>query len=109
MLINKRESVGSKHCNDLKAFIDYSNDMADVYGNIKDYNPVKKRKMLIEFNDLVAHMLSNETIQPIFTDIFISGSELIIFIVFIVQFCFFILKNIRFNTTHYFIIKISNK
>ena len=83
--------------------------MADVYGNSEDYNPVKKRKMLIEFNDLVADMLSNETIQPIFTDLFISVSKLIIFIVFIIQFYFFILKNIRFNTIHYFIIKISNK
>ena len=33
-LINKRESVGFKHFNDPKAFIEYSNDMYDIYKNI---------------------------------------------------------------------------
>ena len=33
-LINKRESAGLKHCNDPKAFIEYSNDMDDIYENI---------------------------------------------------------------------------
>ena len=33
-LINKRESVGINHFNDPKAFIEYSNDMRDVYKNI---------------------------------------------------------------------------
>ena len=47
--INKRESTGSKHFNDHKAFIDYSNDMEDVYKNIEKYNPSKKRKILMVF------------------------------------------------------------
>ena len=42
-LIRKREKVGLKHYNDLKAFIDYSNDMQDVYKNIEKYN-YKKTK-----------------------------------------------------------------
>ena len=37
-LINKREDVGINHFNDPKAFIEYSNDMHDVYKNIDDYN-----------------------------------------------------------------------
>ena len=41
-LINKRESTGLKHFNDPKAFIEYSNDMQDVYKNIDEYNPGKK-------------------------------------------------------------------
>ena len=41
-LINKRESTWLKHFNDPKAFIEYSNDMHDVYKNIDDYNPIKK-------------------------------------------------------------------
>ena len=41
-LINKRESIGLEHFNDLKAFIEYSNDMHDVYKNINNYNPIKK-------------------------------------------------------------------
>ena len=38
-LINKREDVGINHFNDSKAFIEYSNDMHDVYKNINYYNP----------------------------------------------------------------------
>ena len=40
-LINKREGVGIDHFNDPEAFIDYSNDMRDVYKNINYYNPDK--------------------------------------------------------------------
>ena len=47
--INKRESTGSKHFNDYKALIEYSNDMDDIYKNIEEYNPNKKRKILIVF------------------------------------------------------------
>ena len=43
-LIKKRESIGLKYFNDLKAFIKYSNDMHDVYKNIDDYNPDKKMR-----------------------------------------------------------------
>ena len=43
-LINKREKVGLNHFNDPKAFIEYSNDMQDVYKNIEDYNPKKNVK-----------------------------------------------------------------
>ena len=51
-LINKRESVGLKHFNDPKAFIEYSNDMYDVYKNINNYNPDKENKILIVFDDI---------------------------------------------------------
>ena len=43
-LINKREKVGISHFNDPKSFIEYSNDMMEVYKNIEDYNPNKKEK-----------------------------------------------------------------
>ena len=46
-LINKRESVGLKRINDPKAFIEYSNDMQDVYKNIDEYNVDKESKILI--------------------------------------------------------------
>ena len=46
-LINKRESRGLKHFNDFKAFIEYSNDMDNIYKNIEDYNPNKKRRLLL--------------------------------------------------------------
>ena len=50
-LINKREKVGLNHFNDPRALMEYSNDMQDVYKNIEDYNPIKKRKILIVFDD----------------------------------------------------------
>ena len=53
-LINKREKVGLNHFNDPKAFMEYSNDMQVVYKNIEDYNPIKKRKILIVFDDMIA-------------------------------------------------------
>ena len=56
-LINKREKGGLDHFNDPKAFIDYLNDMQDVYKNIEDYNPNKKRKVLIVFDDVIADMI----------------------------------------------------
>ena len=46
-LINKREGVGTDHFNNPKAFIEYSNDMHDVYKNIDKYNPDKENKILI--------------------------------------------------------------
>ena len=45
-LINKQQSTGLKHLNGSKAFIEYSNDMDDIYKNIAEYNPNKKRKIL---------------------------------------------------------------
>ena len=38
-LINKREKVGLDHFNDPTAFMDYSNNMQDVYKNTEEYNP----------------------------------------------------------------------
>ena len=43
-LINKRESTGLKHFNDTQAFIEYSDDMQDVYENIDEYNIDKNVK-----------------------------------------------------------------
>ena len=43
-LINKRESIGLKQFHDPKAFLEYSNDMQDVYKNIDEYKQVKSVK-----------------------------------------------------------------
>ena len=75
-LINKRESTGLKHFNDSKAFIEYSNDMDDIYKNIEEYNPNKKRKILIVFDDMIADMLSNKKLNLIVTELFIRGKKL---------------------------------
>ena len=59
-LINKGEEVGLDHFKDPKAFMEYSNDMEDVYKNIENYNPGKKRKILIVFDDMIADMINNK-------------------------------------------------
>ena len=43
-LIKKCEDIGTKHFNDCKVFIGYSNDMGDIYKNIEEYNPNKNEK-----------------------------------------------------------------
>ena len=82
-LINKRESTGLKHFNDPKAFIEYSNDMHDVYKNIDDYNPDKENKILIVFDDMIADMIHNKKLNSVVTKLFIRGRKLNISLVFI--------------------------
>ena len=89
--------------------MEYSNDMQDVYKNIEDYNPIKKRKILIVFNDMIADMINNNKLNPIVTELFIRGRKLNISIVFIIQSYFKVPKDERLNSTHFFIMKISNK
>ena len=72
MLINKQESTGSSHLNDSKTFIKYSNDLDDIYKYIEEYNPNKKRKILIFFDDIIADMLSNKKLNPILTELSIT-------------------------------------
>ena len=58
-LISKREKVGLNHYDDLKAFIEYSNDMQDVYKTIDEYNTDKECKILIVFDDMITDMINN--------------------------------------------------
>ena len=108
-LINKRESVGINHFNDPKAFIEYSNDMHDVYKNIDEYNPDKENKILIVFDDLIADMIHNKKLNSIVIELFIRGRKLNISLVFIRQSYFKVPKDVKLNTTHFFIAKIPNK
>ena len=108
-LINKREKVGINHFNDPKAFMEYSNDMQDVYKNIEDYNPIKKRKVLIIFDDMIADMINNNKLNPVVTELFIRSRKLNISIVFITQSYFKVPKDVLLNYTHFFIMKIPNK
>ena len=89
--------------------MEYSNDMQDVYKNIEDYNTIKKRKVLITFDDMIADMINNNKLNPIATELFIRGRKLNIYIVFITQSYFKVPKDVRLNSTHFFIMKIPNK
>ena len=83
--------------------------MQDVYKNIDDYNLGKKRKILIVFDDMIADMINNNKLNPIVTELFIRGRKLNISIVFVTQSYFKVPKDVRLNSSHFFIMKIPNK
>ena len=104
-----REKVDLKHFNDPKAFIEYSNDMYDVYKNIDEYSIDKERNILIVFDDMTADIIKNKKLNSIVTELFIRVRKLNISLVFITQSYFKVPKDVRLNTTHFFISKIPNK
>ena len=73
--------------------MEYSDDMQDVYKNIEDYNPNKKRKILIVFDDMIADMINK--LNPVVTELFIRGRKLNISIVFITQSYFKVPRDVR--------------
>ena len=92
-----------------KAFIDYSQTIDDVYQNVKDYNPMKKRKALIVFDDVIARMKANKKLSPRVTEFFLRERKLNILLVFISQYYFKLSKSMRLHSRHSFIIEIPNK
>ena len=64
-LIKKCKNPATKRLNDLNAFIECSNPIDDVYENIDDYNPSRKRKILIAFDDMIADIMTNKKLQAI--------------------------------------------
>ena len=87
----------------------YSNDMQEVYKNIEDYNPDKKTKVLIVFDDIITDMINNKKLNPIVTQLFLRGRKINISIAFIIKSYFKVSKDLRLNSTDFFILKISNK
>ena len=107
ILIKKREDEGIKNLNDLSAFIEYSNTMDDIYNNIDEYNPKRKKKILIVVDDMIADIMANKKFLAIIKKLFIRCRKLSIYLVFITQSYFSVPKEARLNSTHYLI--ISNK
>ena len=108
-LIKNRENAGIKHLNDSKACIDYSNTMNDVYENIDLYNPNRRRKILIAFDDMIADIMTNKKFQSVIKELFIRCRKINISLAFVTQSYFSVPKDIRLNSTHYLIMKINNK
>ena len=104
-LIKTCEDVGIKHVNNLNTFI--------VCQNINDYNPSRKRKKLIYFDDTIADIMMSATLRAIIKELFIRCRKLNISLAFITQsyFSIFLIfpKDVRLNLTHYFIMKIKNR
>ena len=85
-LINNREKVGLNHYDYFRAFIEYLSYMQEI-----------------------ADMINNKKLNPIVTELFVKGRKLNISIVFITQSYFKVPKDVRINSIHIFIMKISNK
>ena len=108
-LIKKCENVGTNHFNDPNAFIECSNRMDDVYQNIDDYNPNRKRKILIVFDGMIADIMSKKKCQTITKDLFIRCRIVNLSLAFITQSYFSVSKDVRLNSRHYLVIKINNR
>ena len=83
--INGREKLGIKKLKNLKTFIDHSQTNDDVYENLEDYNPKKKRRVLIVFDDMITDMQSDQKLIPIVTELFFRGRKINFFA------CFYII------------------
>ena len=83
--------------------------MDDVYENIDECNPRRRRKILIVFDDMIAGIMSNKKFQAVVKELFIRCRKLNISLVFITQSYFSVLKDFRLNSTHYLIMKINNR
>ena len=94
MLINKREIESLKNLNCFKAFIEYSNNMDDLYKHIEEYKRNKKCKMLIAFDYRIGDKLSNKKLNPIITELFIKDRKLDFSLLFMKQSYFSLPKNI---------------
>ena len=100
--------VHVKYEKNQQTFIDYSQTINDVYENLEDYNPTKKRKVLIVFDNMISDIEANKKFSPVVTELFIRERKLNISLVFVSQSYFKVSKDIRLNVIH-FIMKISNK
>ena len=103
MLIKGR--VGIENLKNPKTFTDYSQTIHDVYGNLEDYNPTKRRTVLTVFDNTIAGMESNTKLSSKIIKLFLRGGKLIISITFISQSYFKLPKTIKLNATDYFNMK----
>ena len=83
--------------------------MNGVYNNTNDYNPRRKIKILIVFDDMIVDIMTNKKFQAIIKELFIRSRKLNISLVFITQSYFSVPKEARLNSTCHLIMKIHNR
>ena len=83
--------------------------MDDVYENIHDYDPSRKKKILIIFDSMIADIMTSKKFQAIMKELFIRCRKQNISLVFVTQSYFSVPRDVRLNSTHYLIMKINNK
>ena len=86
------ENPGAKHLNNLKAFIEHSNTIDDIYNNIDYYNPTRKRKILIVFNDMIADIMTHKKSSATIKELFITCGKLNMYLVYYHAVLFFCSK-----------------
>ena len=77
----------------------------DTYENIEEYNLGKKRKVSIGLDEMIADMINNKKLNLLVTELFIRGRKINTSVVFITQSYFKVPKEVRLNTTYFFIMK----
>ena len=82
--------------------------MDDVNENINDYNPLRKKKLIVS-DDMIADFITNNKFQAMIKELFIRCIKLNISLVLITQSYFYVPKDVRLNSAHYFIMKINNR
>ena len=82
--------------------------MDDIYDDINDCNKRRKRKVLIVFDDMISHVMSNKKAQQVLKELFIRCRKLNISLRFLTQSYFSVPKDVRLNCTHYITSKLSN-
>ena len=83
--------------------------MDDIYQNIDNYNPSRKRKLLIVFHDMIADIKRNKKFQVIIKELFIRCRIVNISLAFITQSYISVPKDVRLNSTHYLNMKINSR
>ena len=83
--------------------------MDDIHKNVEEYQQNERWKILIISDGMIVNMLSNKNLKQIVTELFIRDRKLNISFVFITKYYFAVPKNIRLNSTHYFLTKNLNK
>ena len=109
LLINKIEKAGINFNNDPTALIEHSNSMDDILSDIEDYNKRRKRKVLIIFDDMISHVMSDKKAKKILKYLLIRCRKLNISICFLTQSYFAVPKDVRLNCNHYVLFRLNNK
>ena len=74
--------------------------MRNIYKNIDEYNPNKKREIIIDFDEMIGDMPRNKKLDPTVTELVIRVGNSNIYFVFLTESYFALPKNIRLNSTH---------
>ena len=69
--------------------------MDDILPNIEDYNNKRRRKVLIVFDDMISHAMSDKKAQQIIKELFIRCRKLNISLCFLTQSYFSVPKRCK--------------